>query len=86
MGLLGSRRRRGGLLRFLHRVFERRAGVGPAGEVAQVEKQKRRIRLTSNVRVNTCGILVLFFPPGSRFGPHLRVQVVRRLCGEGYVR
>lgn len=61
VGLLGSRRRRGGLLRFLHRVFERRAGVGPAGEVTQVEKQKRRIRLTSNVRVNTCGVLVFFF-------------------------
>lgn len=42
VGLLRSGRRGGGLFRFLHGVFKRRAGVGPGGGGIQKDTVKLR--------------------------------------------
>lgn len=67
VGLLGSRRRGGRLLCFLHRIFKRRAGVGPEGGVMWAAKQQGTVRPKSNAGpqniwphfIHLCLVLVL---------------------------
>lgn len=87
VGLLGSRWRGGRLLCFLHRILKRRAGVGPGGDVMW-GRQNNKYNEAKEQRWTSEYFLIslLSFSPRSSFHPHLWVQVLRRLCEEGYVK
>lgn len=83
VGFLGPRRRGGRLLRFLHRIFKRSAGVGP-GRKNKTNNEINKQHVSSEY-LHLCAVAG-WCSPRPRFCPHVWVQVLRQLCDQGHVK